>query len=569
MKTDTLRRVIIALVLLYISMSMALPSKDKMVSNVDYLTTLISYSYGPQYWKQSHFGWSLQAEANKVKQEIMSSSSTRLQDYQKIVSQLFVSTRDYHVGFGFTSTEKASLPFSVKTIEGKVIIVHIDRLLLPASTFSAEVGDEIVTWNGLPIQQEYSQLMNANYINTYVTDLAWADLLLTRRSASSALQVPQGQVVIGTRNLKTSAFINSSLAWSYEADIAGDIPDHGAPLAASPKATLKKAFTQYQLSNPTHISMMQMQAADNGENHFALGQKKSFVPELGPILWSAETDNEFNAYIFESNGKKMGYIRISSYVPTNGSETAALAFETIVQKFEAETEGLIIDEVNNPGGSVLYLYSLVALLTQAPAHAPHHKMILNQKTILDAHSTLQALNMIQTEEDITKLIGSNSLEGYTIDMDFINLMKSYLQFMISEWQKGKVLTDAYHLYGVDKIKPNPRVTYSKPIFILTNELDFSGGDFFPAIMQDNKRAYIIGNRTAGAGGYVESYEVPNILGLSYFSLTASIAERIDLNPIENLGVTPDLQVDVTLADIDNGFASYKQKVLDFVKSKIP
>jgi C-terminal processing protease CtpA/Prc len=136
----------------------------------------------------------------------------------------------------------------------------------------------------------------------------------------------------------------------------------------------------------------------------------------------------------------------------------------------------------------------------------------------------------------------------------------YMRFIIREWNEGRTFTDPEYIYGVDYLKPYPKGNYSKPLLLLVNELDFSCGDFLPATMQDNKRAKILGMRTAGAGGYVLEHSYPNLFGVQGFSFTGSIAQRADLNPIENLGVIPDIIVEPTVRDLEQNYVDYTAKI---------
>ena len=92
----------------------------------------------------------------------------------------------------------------------------------------------------------------------------------------------------------------------------------------------------------------------------------------------------------------VGYLRLPSYVPEN-TATASKEFSAIINKFESETDGLIIDQVNNPGGSIYYLYGLASMLSDQPLMNPLHKMAINQKMIEQAHHDLEELSKLQTE----------------------------------------------------------------------------------------------------------------------------------------------------------------------------
>ena len=88
----------------------------------------------------------------------------------------------------------------------------------------------------------------------------------------------------------------------------------------------------------------------------------------------------------------------------------------------------------------------------------------------------------------------------------------------------------------------------------------------PAILQDNKRAKLFGSQTAGAGGYVHTFEFPNCHGIAKCSYTASIAERINLRKIENLGVTPDIEYQITAEDLQKGYQGYVDAVNQAVQT---
>ncbi|MEI8347518.1 MAG: protease-like activity factor CPAF, partial [Pseudomonadota bacterium] len=236
----------------------------------------------------------------------------------------------------------------------------------------------------------------------------------------------------------------------------------------------------------------------SADNPHKIGARQSFVPSLGLKIWESTSGKFYHSYMYMTEDRKLiGYIRI----PSHAGELEAAEFEEIIGRFQKTTDALIIDEINNPGGSVFHLYALVSMLTDTALSTPRHQMTITPKDVTEAYANLDELSKASTDEEAQQLLGMKTSGGYPVDMKMVSFLKDNYRFILEEWNAGHTLTKPYFIWGVDKINPHPRVNYTKPILVLTNELDFSGGDFFPAILQDNKRVKILGTRTDGAGGY--------------------------------------------------------------------
>lgn len=531
-------------------------TKDRLLQEVEYIGSLYASSYAPANWKHSHLGWDFSTELSTFRNRVGNASSRW--DYRSGLVAFLKSMSDYHVGFAYFSTEKSTLPFSVRTVEGQTIIVYIDRTAASMAAFPFNEGDELLEMDGRPVATLLNELGQELGRNVAGTDAALADLQLTSRSGrKNNPLIPRGLVTLKVKRFATGEIATHQLAWDYTPEKIGDRT--ASPLALAlmqnaPSATLKP---------PMMFSTVALEAQDTA-NNFALGAKKSFLGDFGPRIWEAPADNQFDAYIFQNaEGKLIGVIRIPGYIVADYDKASA-DFLAIIKKFQTQTSGLIIDEVNNPGGSVFYLYNLVSMLNAQAVPAPRHRISLNHGLIMEAYTTLQSLEKITDDAGAKAALGKE-LGGYPATMPVVLAMRNYCNFLIEQWNAGKSLTEPHYLWGADFINPHPEGRYTKPIVILVNELDFSGGDFFPAIMQDARRANILGTRTSGAGGYVEQLKLPNAFGFELITITGSIAERVDKNPIENLGVVPDVMIPMTAQDYRTGFSLYKAKVLEQLK----
>jgi len=214
---------------------------------------------------------------------------------------------------------------------------------------------------------------------------------------------------------------------------------------------------------------------------------------------------------------------------------------------ETETDALVLDQTNNPGGSVALVPEIVGLFAE--------------KTYKDMDFKIRpSLNWVKKFADINVKIAAllkadpNDFAG--------NALKARFEYLESEITDSitqkRFLTRPVNLnltgsYGV--IQPNSMVRYTKPVLLLINEFDFSGGDAFPAIMKDNGRATLFGTQTSGAGGNVAEY---GPLTNSFFKLqlTESLMVRPNGQYMENRGAVPDIHYEITEDDFMNDYRSY-------------
>ncbi len=524
-----------------------LQMKAKMHQEIDYVGALYSSVYAPRSWKESHLGWNLAAEVSKAQGQL--ETAQNLFEARSAVANLIKSTKDYHVSFSFYSTEKASLPFQVKTVEGKSLIVFIDRTKLSPVSFPFAVGDELLTLGQVPVAQAVAELVEQMGPNAPDTDKALADLYLTRRSSARNFAVPHGPVTLSIKRQKDETVGTVSVSWDYIPEQLNNGGSNGLF-----KAEVNGLFDHKMISNIAQD--LKFAAA----NPYGIGERNSFLPDFGTRTWASAADSDFDAYIFKNEqNQSIGVIRIPVYeAPDDNYAKAVSDFSAIIQKMQAETSGLIIDQNNNPGGSVFYLYALVSMLSDQTMKVPAHRVSLLPDQVRECLKAIESLRDVKSDDEAKAILG-NDLSGYPATYELAVSTRDYCATVVRQFHEGKHLSSPLHLWGVDQVNPNP-VHYTKPIVLLTNMLDFSGGDFFPAILQDNKRVTIVGTRTAGAGGFILEASFPNSLGIEKISFTGSIAERADNNPIENLGVSPDVVLPMTAADLRNGFVDYESKV---------
>jgi len=251
----------------------------------------------------------------------------------------------------------------------------------------------------------------------------------------------------------------------------------------------------------------------------------------------------FYSGVFGANGHTIGFIRIPSYGPTNPT-TALIAFQNEIAYFQANTDGLVIDEMRNPGGDVGYLNAMLSYLMPAKWRSIGFELRATSEFVTAVSSSM------------VSAASAGAPQSY---LDLMQLIKDEI-LAANAAQRGRTKPIPLDDVTIDRDPATDSkgnvIAYTKPLIVLVDEMSASGADAFAATIQDNARGPLVGWRTMGAGGNVEAWEA-GTYSLGVTTVTESLMNR--KNPVvtaeyptapyvENIGVRPDIAVDYMTVD---------------------
>jgi len=539
--------------------AVSVKTREKMIDYLDGIVQVFDDKYAPAEFKKAQFDWTMEEALAEAKSSVIKDPDLDLKQFQRILAKLLGTTRDAHVSVSFFSTEAASLPFAVKSVDERYYVSAIE----PSIRGVLNVGDEILSWDGRPVASIIQEFINDFGGGDSETNLASAENALTFREGASGELVPSGEVLIEISSKNGSVFI--PLTWEYTPELI-TVPEH---LARSAVACELKSSEKIYFSLIRNQKMILGRYAEYkapiDSIHKLSGYRDSRIPNLGSIIWKTSSSNTFHAYIFkDSLGRKIGFLRIPIYMP---EENSIKEYRKIIAQMQAQTEALIIDQMDNPGGYVIYCFSILASLTSHPLKLYQERLALTQSEVALAYQEIAKNSKFDLSNILLKKQLEDEFFGFSPD-EAIPAFLNYYGTIINEWEQGHIFTRPMYPLGLKELPSHRACRYTKPILFLVNENSGSCGDLAPAILQDNGRARIMGRKTAGAGGRVESYGFPNSLGIRNINYTSSIAYRPDMQTLENFGVTPDVIYEKNVEDIILNNERFAEAILSEVNKLI-
>ncbi|BDC49163.1 hypothetical protein F183_A14790 [Bryobacterales bacterium F-183] len=509
-------------------------------------------NYGPYEWKKAvrNFDfYDLQPWLDRAR------ATTDDLEFADLLVDYVASLDDAHDLIYFPSSWTASLGFTTDIYDGKVLIDSINRGRLPSSRFPFQIGDEVVSLDGRPVAEWLSRFRKYSIAANDRSTRRIAAARLTSRTQQVMPIAPRITPDVSTLEIRLAATGNVEryeLTWLKNGTPIefGPVP---VPLSA-PKSTPAET-TGSSLADPlarhhdVALPLERHGVLNQGGRNPIFSLPAGFQRRLG-----ANPSDAFFSGTFEVGGKRLGFIRVPSFSPAN-TAVALDQFLREMQYFESNTDGLIIDEMRNPGGSVSYCENLTSLLMRQPwkslgfeVRATSSWMQSYDAAIINGRAAGAANWQIQQLQYVYDVLAeaNRQMRGRT----------------------GAIsLTDG----SLDEVG-NPNA-YTKPIILLVDEMSASGGDAFAAMLQDNRRALLVGMRTMGAGGNVVTYEATAYTE-GFVRVTESLMTRsgavqkvpglpIETFYVENIGVTPDVEIDyMTRDNLMNAGRPYFNQVMD-------
>lgn len=517
----------------------------------DFTATLqeVSQIYKSNYaladYKKQMYGWDNEAITQDLLLRAQKNPNLTVIEAQQMIQEFINSTRDYHAQAYFAKQPFIKVPVGMHSAHGRVFISYVD----PSYSGPIQVGDEVILYQNERVIVKLYDLATKLYPNFSGTDLRDATRRLTERYGILMDPIPASAELKLNLVKPNGTSFNETLTWS------------GHPL------TPKSALSSGTRSKSRVPRILQGEMLDNP---WGYSSRKSYFPKPEIMIWEAADTDLFYAWIgmvAPSNpvykSRRVGMIRIPTFslAQPNDYANAVKAFKALVDRMNTDTDVLIIDVQGNRGGMLDYAETLASFFFDREKEPFKFQYKLSPGLVSVLQPSIDELAGIKTQADVIAYFEGDHFFGMPVDLDFVDDMRNMYQGLLDDSKISNMAKPRY--YNASKIKPYPGATpYMKPLLIATDAWSVSCGDWFPAFMQDHKRATIIGTRTAGAGAFTGGQVRTTLNSMQLQAVVAPIAlmTRLDGSLLENKGVTPEFILEPGPSDLmDAQYKNYQRR----------
>jgi len=498
-------------------------------ADFEQLAAFVSRAYAPYEWKRERFG----VDALRIGPWLdrVKNAQSDLQ-YFEICSEYLASLRDLHTGFSLPSDFVAFIPIGVDLYDGKPLIEVIARALLPASQYPFEVGDEVISVDGESVEHWIARVAKLQSFADERATRRWAaDRLFYRAQEaipSAPMIGPTARIVV--RRRLSGALETYDIPWTVSGTpytVSGPIPFPQSTAAAAdatePEPAPRRAVTAFADRTPPHFKRVR----GFGSIVPAYQLPQSFRVRQGALPGSLLLSG-----YYESGGYTIGYLRIPAFPTASFAQTTMLRqIETELAFFRDNVDGLVIDVMRNPGGSVCLTNEILRRLIPVPF-----------RTLADEfRPTLEIVQLFRQDVEDAILNGADPVT--------VAFLEGFLKDIETAYYEYRGRTGPLPACGLS-LELTPVPGYAGPLLVLIDEFSVSSGDAFPAVLQDSNRALMYGRTTPGGGG-LSFFRPVGFYGEAAAAITITLGIRPRTTAIPGLPVTSTLENNGAWPDIED------------------
>lgn len=397
-------------------------------------------------------------------------SMTDVELHSKL-TQIFTTQRDLHTTY-YTpkpfACYRTLIPFEFKRVTdsftGKEVVAissmayndfysqnipHFDEI---------QVGDVVETYDGMPVQEAIKTVAELNYGANPAAQVRAGLDILTIRFHNSWVPAPTNDYVQLRLRQKSGRVLDLSVPWISRAMQKCLFPEQGKETQGGHRNAKAINRNRHELNElfkkPKKLSVWDLVTPSSDQ-------------DLSDLIETNEPTIKYKI-IHNKNGA-FGYLTLTSFDPEKLSyaQSTALIRDLLTGPF-ANTQGLLVDLRNNPGGEIPYAEGLIELFGPKNVMPEGFRLKANQA-----------------------------------NLDFVTLTPEYQEYVPL---LTRAIKDRKDMTNTAEITPKVVVNskgqfYFKPVIVMVNSNCYSSCDIFSAGMQDNGMATIWGEDTrTGAGG---------------------------------------------------------------------
>ena len=473
-------------------------------------------------------------------------------DFYDLMVEYVSDLVDAHDQYLIPSDFEAYLGFTVDLYDGKAVIDSIDFTTLNGQIYPFQVGDQLVSVDGVTAADLIKRL--SKYVtggNPRTIQRLAAELITDRIQAEYPYAVNVGDsatVVILRQNGNTETY---TIPWNKLGT-----PLTGLGASPGPKTT---ALAAKPLTRGTPYYQQWLQQHHNytlpGRNNVlgfdvtapVFNLPTNFRVRLGRSIF----DDLYTGSYTAADGTRVGFLRIPDFIYPTTTE-----YDKEINWFQANTDVLVVDVTRNPGGDACLAEALLGRLTTQQFVGVMAEFRVDWSDVLGVNEAL------------------DQATAFGLDADTVALLQLFQSEFAKAFYNNVGRTPALPICASTAIRTPAVNAYTKPVLLLTDEMSASSADLFSAMTQDNHIAPLFGFRTMGAGGSPDDNVPVGVYSEGFTSVTRSLVVRPQpvavqgyptTNYVENVGVQPDTIVDyMTLDNLLNHGATFVQAFTDAV-----